>query len=408
LSFEVPSPGVTALLGPAGVGKSTLLRTLVGRNHLLPAFWHEGEVLVDGVAVNFEPGISPPGVAIMAQKSRLFTATVVENLTVSMADGLSSTEKKAQAMDIVQRLGLTEQLRNRLTDRAIDLPIGHQRQLTLARIATSNPSVILVDEPERDLPKADAEGVMRTIRRLSQDHGILLVTHDQRLVRTMAENVVFVVAGRQIWRGPAQDFFTEKNHPMVRTFLEQGNCWPTTDQEQQPRVLSTPKPQKSAEAAPSGFHWVIPNRLGGTPRPGLLDDEANDLRSLAALGVKVLVSLEEKPFSAALAAAFGIDVIPLATPDMHAPDPDGALALCRTIDQHLLRDEPVVCHCKGGLGRTGTVLAYYLIYKGKSALAALEEVRAICPRYIQSDVQIESLDTFERAARAAREAGHVA
>jgi atypical dual specificity phosphatase len=82
---------------------------------------------------------------------------------------------------------------------------------------------------------------------------------------------------------------------------------------------------------------------------------------------------------------------------MAAPSLTQALDLCRKIER-ALRDEKVVAvHCRAGLGRTGTILAAYLIWEGHEALDALETVRRVEPRWVQSEPQVAFLEEFAAA-----------
>jgi polymorphic toxin system DSP-PTPase phosphatase-like protein len=142
----------------------------------------------------------------------------------------------------------------------------------------------------------------------------------------------------------------------------------------------------------SSFQWLIPGALGGMARPGLVFDEAADLAALRALGVRRLVSLEPAAFPADRLAAHGIAGAHLLIPDMAAPALPAACAMIAATEDWIRHGEPTVYHCKGGLGRTGTMLAAHLIARGMAPLHALEELRSIHPRYVQSIAQEQFLD----------------
>jgi len=141
-----------------------------------------------------------------------------------------------------------------------------------------------------------------------------------------------------------------------------------------------------------GFQWLIPGALGGMARPGLRFDEASDLAGLRALGVRRLVSLEPAAFPADRLAAHGIAGAHLPILDMAAPALPAAFAMIAETEDRIRRGEPTVYHCKGGLGRTGTLLAAHLIARGMAPLHALEELRSLQPRYVQSIAQEQFLD----------------
>lgn len=80
---------------------------------------------------------------------------------------------------------------------------------------------------------------------------------------------------------------------------------------------------------------------------------------------------------------------------MKAPDVDQAVRICKTIENEIMEGRVVAVHCRAGMGRTGTVLACYLIWKGDDAIDALEKVRGVEPRWVQSMEQVEFLQMFE-------------
>lgn len=388
LTFDVPRRGVLALLGPAGVGKSTLLRTLARRAELLPSFWASGHVWLGELELlrEAEPAEARRRVALLAQKARLHTASVLDNVLASLPPAqLGIAAKHARAVELLERAGLLAELRDRLEAAAVSLPLGLQRRLTLARIAAADPEVVLVDEPLRDLPPIAAARLEAMLLAEARRRAIVVVTHDLAEARRIASSVVLVVAGRQIAHAPADRFFADPPDPISRRFVEQGNAWPDD-------VPEPPPPWPAGRPQASSFHWLIPDLLGGMARPGLVHDEAHDLDALRGLRVRRLVSLEPCRYSPARLAAVGIDGAHLPIADMAAPAVEAAYAAIAETEAWLARGAATVYHCKGGLGRTGTLLAAHLIVRGMAPLHALEEVRSVHPRYVQSSAQERFLD----------------
>jgi atypical dual specificity phosphatase len=158
---------------------------------------------------------------------------------------------------------------------------------------------------------------------------------------------------------------------------------------------------RRAPSTPPSVQWLFPGALGGMARPGLVLDEQRDLAALRALGVRRLVSLEPSAIPSDRLAVHGIAGAHLPIAELAAPTVSAAYATVLTAEVWLRRGEPTVYHCKGGLGRTGALLAAHLIVRGMAPLHALEELRGVDPRYVQSIAQERFLDQFAAWLRTA-------
>lgn len=127
---------------------------------------------------------------------------------------------------------------------------------------------------------------------------------------------------------------------------------------------------------------------------GPADAVARDLAWLRAQGIAALLSLTEQPLDAVLLQQCGMAFLHLPVLDMTPPSPEQLLQAIAFIDHHRAHDSPVAVHCLMGQGRTGTVLAAYLIREGTSPAEALAMVRAVCPGAVENRLQEQALVEF--------------
>jgi atypical dual specificity phosphatase len=139
------------------------------------------------------------------------------------------------------------------------------------------------------------------------------------------------------------------------------------------------------------FSWVVKDRVIGMGRPS-----SEDLAALASCGVSHVISLTVQPMERELLNRHGITGIHIPVMDMSAPSPAEITRFVEELARLVDEGHKVAVHCGAGLGRTGTMLACYLVSRGMSADEALSEVRSQRPGSVESRVQEEAVREFER------------
>lgn len=403
VNLVVPSRGVVVLMGPAGTGKSTLLRTLAGFNNNNPSLRTWGEANFAGVPVG--EGELP---ALVSQNARMMLASVLDNIVNDLPErsNLTRVQQRDVAVRLLKRAGL-EQLTELLDESVSTLPLGVQRQLAIARTAAASPKIMFVDEPTTGVDEEQVEGILELMAKEAERRAVVVVLHNQRQAQHLGGETALLAGGWIQECRPTTEFFEAPAKKITQDFVRSGSCCapspgtpPEHLSEDAPEVAPVPDQAReyvSDSFGPRGFLWLKKGQLAGTPFPGLIAKTEFDLAALKRVGVSLLVSLTKRKVDLEQLSEFGIRNKRFFIPDMHAPTIEDALSYCAEIDQELSKGEVIAVHCKAGLGRTGTMLAAQLIWEGVSAMDALNEARRIEPRWVQSDVQVEFLEKFERA-----------
>lgn len=151
---------------------------------------------------------------------------------------------------------------------------------------------------------------------------------------------------------------------------------------------------RSIGVAPDPGSWIEPQLLGCRyPR------REPTLARLAQQGVSVLVNLHERGHDPSRLARHGLMEVHVPVKDFSAPSPAQLEQGITAIVGAIAAGERVAVHCGGGLGRTGTLLACYLVHQGWSAEAAIARVREVRPGSIETAGQVAAVHTYARHLR---------
>ena len=145
---------------------------------------------------------------------------------------------------------------------------------------------------------------------------------------------------------------------------------------------------------PDNFSWLIENKLAGSAIPTSIDE----VQWVKEQGIKSILTIREEPLNTAWVK--NVNYLHIISNDMGVPEFDDLIHAVDFIHQRLNENEPVLVHCLAGLGRTGTILACYLVkYQNMSADEATQKVREERPGSIQSYPQEEIIFRFEKSLR---------
>jgi urea transport system ATP-binding protein len=199
LGFEVPAGKVTALLGRNGVGKTTLLKTLVG---LVPAA--SGQIAFGGADITRQPAFARAraGIGYVPQGREIFPRlSVEENLRMGLA-------ARPAGGSIPQRVfEMFPVLKDMLRRRGGDLSGGQQQQLAIGRALAMQPRLLILDEPTEGIQPSIIKDIERVIRALAQtgEMAILLVEQYYDFARSLADQYLVMERGEIVMRGAGAD-----------------------------------------------------------------------------------------------------------------------------------------------------------------------------------------------------------
>lgn len=174
------TPGVHALRGPNGIGKSTLLRVLAGIEEP-----DAGTVWIAGIDLQADPAAAKARLAYAPDECPVYPFMTGRELLAFVA-WAKACEVSAAVLDIVERFGLARHLDTRCGD----MSLGTQKKLMIAAAWIGEPSVLLLDEPSNGLDANARALLIELLAAKSRDAVVLVSTHDQEFARALGAQVI--------------------------------------------------------------------------------------------------------------------------------------------------------------------------------------------------------------------------
>ena len=226
VSLHVEQGDLVAIIGPSGCGKSTLLRCLNGLETL-----SGGEIEICGHRLKSPERMGHKAfqqqcqqirhkVGMVFQSFNLFPhLNVLENLLLAprLLDGFDQPKLHARAMSLLGKVGLS--------DKAEHFPHqlsgGQQQRAAIARALTLNPQLMLYDEPTSALDPSLVNEVLKVMKQLDEEGMTqIVVTHEMRFARDVADRIVFMEDGLIVEAGPPKEIFSAPKSPRLKEFLK--------------------------------------------------------------------------------------------------------------------------------------------------------------------------------------------
>jgi phosphate transport system ATP-binding protein len=221
---------VTALIGPSGCGKSTFLRILNRMHELVPKAALSGSVRLDGVDV-YGPTMPVTQtrlrIGMVFQRANPFPSmTIAQNVLAGLRlSGTKVSNPDALVRECLERAGLWRETRNRLNESGAALSGGQLQRLCIARSLAVRPRILLMDEPCSALDPISTSVIEGTIKELSDEITIVIVTHNMQQAQRVSHNcALFLVDGEGlpghiVEAGPTQEVFNDPIDPRTADYV---------------------------------------------------------------------------------------------------------------------------------------------------------------------------------------------
>jgi len=225
ISLDIPANQITVIFGPAGGGKSSLLRALNRLNDLADVFQQSGKVYLDS------RNILDPQTDVISLRRRVgmvfarpvvLPLTIRENLTYGLeVAGIKDEDKHFQAVESsLQKAALWDEVKDRLNEPATALSGGQQQRLCLARVLALEPEVILLDEPTSGLDPISTGKVEHSLQELKKDYTIVLVPHSVQQAARTADVAAFFLQGELIEVAPGDILFSNPEDQRTQDYIQ--------------------------------------------------------------------------------------------------------------------------------------------------------------------------------------------
>ncbi|MDJ0684598.1 MAG: phosphate ABC transporter ATP-binding protein PstB [Alphaproteobacteria bacterium] len=225
VELDIHGQEVTALIGPSGCGKTTLLRCFNRMNDDIPGVRVSGRIRLGERDVYHDyddPVELRARFGWVAQKPNPFPKSVYDNVAygprihgqVAGRDECDAVVERA-----LRRVGLWEEVCDRLGDSGIDLSGGQQQRLCIARAIAANPDVLLMDEPCSALDPRATLIIEELIAELREDFTIVIVTHNMQQAARIAQRVAFMHLGEMLEAGTTEKVFLGPDNELCRRYI---------------------------------------------------------------------------------------------------------------------------------------------------------------------------------------------
>jgi phosphate transport system ATP-binding protein len=224
VSLDIPERSITVFFGPAGGGKTSLLRLINRLNDLVEGTEMSGRILLDGQDI-YASGVNVSNlrrrVGMVFALPLPLPGTIRENITYGPR--LAGMHDQSKLEEIVERSlkqgALWDEVKDRLNNPAVALSGGQQQRLCIARSLALEPEVLLLDEPTSGLDPISTRKVEESLFDLKENYTIIIVPHSIQQAARLADQAAFFLMGELIEYRPGNEIFTRPHHQKTEDYV---------------------------------------------------------------------------------------------------------------------------------------------------------------------------------------------
>ncbi|MCB1750380.1 MAG: phosphate ABC transporter ATP-binding protein [Gammaproteobacteria bacterium] len=228
VDLSIRSGIITSLIGPSGCGKSTFLRSVNRINERL------GYVRIEGTVNVFDKNIYDSDVELVQlrkqvgmvfQRPNPLPTSIRENILYghklhNKGKRLSRSDQDQIVEDALKQVLLWDKVKDRLSQKAINLSLEEQQKLCIARLLPVQPQILLMDEPCSALDPKGTEAVEELIWELAGKYTILIVTHNMAQARRASEECIFMLMGKVVEHAATEKLFVTPKARETSDYIE--------------------------------------------------------------------------------------------------------------------------------------------------------------------------------------------
>jgi len=225
VDLDIREHQVTSLIGPSGCGKSTYLRCLNRMNDVVDIARVSGSIKLDDDDI-YDPKVDVveirARIGMVFQKPNPFPKSIYDNIAYGpRIHGIANTKNEMD--EIVQvsleRAGLWEEVKDRLSEPGTGLSGGQQQRLCIARAIAVSPEVILMDEPCSALDPIATARIEELIDELKTKYTIVIVTHSMQQAARVSQRTAFFHLGILVEEGDTEQIFTNPRDERTQDYI---------------------------------------------------------------------------------------------------------------------------------------------------------------------------------------------